>query len=123
MRSIGVDQLRFQVLRRVHDKGGFDIGTLPILPPSTLRYLQRDPTWQLPDDGGTPCLVKKRLLSTGGLVWGAAGFGKSYFLKILADEWASLYMGLRSRIHLVDPKGELFELFAVDAAWTYIFFE
>jgi hypothetical protein len=122
MRSIGIDQFRFQVLRRVHDDGGFDIGTLPILPPSTLKRLQRDPTCQLPDDGGTPCLIKEGLFSTGGLVWGAAGFGKSYFLKILADAWASHYMG-ESRLHLIDPKSETFQLLAAEAAWRYIFFE
>jgi len=122
MRAIGVNQFRFQVLRRVHDEDGFDIGTLPILPPRILKYLQRDPTCRLPDDGGTPCLIKEDRFSTGGLVWGAAGFGKSYFLKILADEWVSTHEG-RARLRLVDPKGELFALFAAAAAWEYIFLE
>jgi hypothetical protein len=122
MRPIGINQFRFQVLNRVNDEDGFDIGTLPILPPSTLKRLQRDPTCRLPDDGGTPCLIKESLFSTGGLVWGAAGFGKSYFLKILADEWVSTHQG-RARLRLIDPKGELFQLFAAAAAWTYIFLE
>src|SRR4051794_6372515 len=107
MNQTPLNLTRSQVLRRVFDKWGVEIGTLPLLPQDSLRFARRDPKDRggalPPEAGDTPCTVKHEHFGIGGLVWGAAGSGKSRFLHVLAEEarWSS-------NIRLIDPKGETY---------------
>src|SRR5947209_11379105 len=110
MKGTGLNLTRHQVLSRVFDERGVDLGTLPPLPKDLLRYFDSvrpyyaDSNGLLPYLEGDPrCRIKQDAFEIGGLVFGASGLGKSYLIHVLVEELRKAW-----DIHVIDAKGETF---------------
>lgn len=69
----------------------------------------------LPD--GRAVRIAPEQIGRHGMVWGASGAGKSYFMQIVMEGFAAPG---RRRVQLIDPKGETFLIAAMQAAATYL---
>ena len=129
----GIDTPRHDTIRllRGDDARPILLGHLPIRKDgygssSELRqYSLEDPGvqkyWDRVKASPVPCEFAAETFTPGGLVFGASGFGKSRFIKVLADGWTSGgdYPGMR-HLNLIDPKSETHQIFAIDAAHRYL---
>lgn len=99
----GINTRRAHAAALLDGPDPIEIGELP----GPIDYAE---TYDWPTPERLPCRIAARAFAPGGLIFGAAGYGKSRLIAVIAEGWTHAYSARDRRLTIIDPKAETFDL-------------